>query len=52
MIRMAAAAGTTDIVATPHANNRYRYDEAIVDAKIEELRSALPADEGETLESL
>lgn len=39
MARMAAAAGTTDIVATPHANNRYVYDEAVVEAKLAELRA-------------
>ncbi len=41
MARMAAAAGTTDIVATPHANNRYVYDDAVVDAKLAELQQAV-----------
>ncbi len=40
MARMAAAAGTTDIVATPHANNRYVYDEVVVEEKLAELRAA------------
>ncbi len=40
MARLAAAAGTTDIVATPHANERYAYEEAVVEAKLEELRAA------------
>lgn len=40
MLRMAAAAGTTDIVATPHANQRYVYDEALVESKLQELRVA------------
>jgi protein-tyrosine phosphatase len=41
MARMAAASGTTDIVATPHANNRYVYDEAVVEEKLAALRAAL-----------
>lgn len=41
MGRMAAAAGTTDIVATPHANNRYIFDAEKVAAKLDELRAAL-----------
>ncbi len=40
MVQMAAAAGTTDIVATPHANDSYTYDEAAVDEKLAELRLA------------
>jgi protein-tyrosine phosphatase len=40
MVRMAAAAGTTDIVATPHANNRYGYDPEVVEQKLAELRHA------------
>lgn len=40
MVRMAAACGTTDIVATPHANQRYVYDESLVEFKLEELRGA------------
>lgn len=38
MLRMAAAAGTTDIVATPHANPEFSFDPAEVDRKIEELQ--------------
>ncbi len=43
MLRIAADAGTTDIVATPHANSRYQFDPALIDARIAELegRSAL-----------
>ena len=37
MLRMAAASGTTDIVATPHANSRYNFDPAIITSRIEEL---------------
>jgi len=40
MLELAAAGGTTDIVATPHANHRYRYDETVVDERIGELRGA------------
>ncbi len=40
MAHMAAESGTTDIVATPHANNRYVYDCAVVEAKLAELRAA------------
>jgi protein-tyrosine phosphatase len=41
MVRMAAAAGTTDIVASPHANSEYEFDPAIVEAKIAELQAAV-----------
>ncbi len=37
MARMAAAAGTTDIVATPHANLQYAFDPELVERKIAEL---------------
>jgi protein-tyrosine phosphatase len=40
MLRMAASAGTTDIVATPHANQHYRFDPQIVEERISELRAA------------
>jgi protein-tyrosine phosphatase len=40
MTRIAADGGTTDIVAAPHANQRYVYDEALVELKLEELRAA------------
>jgi protein-tyrosine phosphatase len=40
MLRLAVEGGTTDIVATPHANYRYRYDEAVVDQRIRELTLA------------
>jgi protein-tyrosine phosphatase len=41
MARMAVAAGTTDIVATPHANNQYPYDPELVEQKLAELRQAV-----------
>jgi protein-tyrosine phosphatase len=40
MIRLAAAAGTTDIVATPHADLHYTYQPEIVDDRIAELAAA------------
>ncbi|MBS1859129.1 MAG: exopolysaccharide biosynthesis protein [Acidobacteria bacterium] len=40
MVRMAAAAGTTDIVATPHANQEYVFDPHAVERKISELQAA------------
>jgi protein-tyrosine phosphatase len=42
MLEIAAAAGTTDIVATPHANSEFRFDETVVRARFEELRAAAP----------
>jgi len=40
MLRQAAAAGTTDIVASPHANQEYPFDRQVVERKIGELRAA------------
>jgi protein-tyrosine phosphatase len=41
MLRMAAASGVTDLVATPHASDRYPFDPALVEQKLDELtRSA------------
>jgi protein-tyrosine phosphatase len=40
MVRMAAAAGTTDIVATPHANPHYPFDPELNELKLRELRQA------------
>ncbi len=40
MIRLAAESGTTDIVATPHADLRYSYQPEIVDRRISELTEA------------
>ena len=37
MLQLAAAAGTTDIVATPHANGRYVFNPELIDARIKEL---------------
>ncbi len=40
MAELAAATGTTDIVATPHANNRYLFDSALIEQRVQELRRA------------
>jgi len=37
MLRMAQAAGTTDIVATPHANSRFAFEPEIIEQRIAEL---------------
>lgn len=40
MVRMAAENGTTDIVATPHANIEYPFNSEVVGEKIHELEEA------------
>ena len=40
MVRMAAAHGTTDLVATPHANPHYRFDPRIVEERLAEVSAA------------
>lgn len=40
MVRMAAGTGTTDIVATPHANARYNFEPEQIARKIAELTEA------------
>jgi protein-tyrosine phosphatase len=40
MLRVAAETGTTDIVATPHANDRYEFDRAELETRVEKLREA------------
>ncbi len=40
MLRMAAAAGTTDIVATPHANEQFRFDPIAAAHGVAELAEA------------
>ena len=41
MLVMARASGTTDIVATPHANSEFRFDPAEVEQKIAQLQKAV-----------
>lgn len=40
MLRLAAESGTTDIVATPHANNEFTFDPDLITAKISEVQAA------------
>jgi protein-tyrosine phosphatase len=40
MVRVAAEAGTTDLVATPHANLQYSFDPEVVEQKLTELAVA------------
>src|SRR5262249_29638841 len=40
MLRLASESGTTDIVATPHANNEFRFDPELTGQKIDELQQA------------
>ena len=42
MVQMAMEDGITHIVATPHANDRYRYDRERNEALLQEFRNALP----------
>jgi protein-tyrosine phosphatase len=41
MAQMALGAGTTDIVATPHANTSYHYDPEIISSLTEKLQAAV-----------
>lgn len=41
MARMAREAGTTDIVATPHANTSYHYEPEVIAERIAELQNAV-----------
>jgi protein-tyrosine phosphatase len=40
MLRLAADSGTTDIVATPHANTEFTFEPGLIDEKIAELQEA------------
>jgi len=41
MLKLAAESGTTDIVATPHANSQYRYQPEVIQQRIEEASAGL-----------
>ncbi len=41
MVRLALSSGTTDIVATPHANTAYRYEPETISSLLEKLQSAV-----------
>ena len=40
MLEIAAESGTTEIVATPHANLEYEFDPAVIAEKLKEVRAA------------
>src|SRR5258708_7805361 len=40
MVRMAAEHGTTDLVATPHANPTYRFDPVLIKERLAEIAEA------------
>jgi protein-tyrosine phosphatase len=40
MVRLAAGHGTTDLVATPHANPQYRFDPEVVEQRLAEIGAA------------
>jgi protein-tyrosine phosphatase len=40
MVDLAAAHGTTDIVATPHANSEFKFDPEAIERRLAELRAA------------
>src|SRR5947209_648540 len=40
MLRMAEEHGTTEIVATPHANQNYRFDPDLISRRIAEISTA------------
>lgn len=46
MIEMAAASGTTDLVASPHASPRYKFDPELVQERLEGMRAAVAAKPG------
>lgn len=41
MVNLAAEQGTTDIVATPHANHAYRFQPGLIAARIGEIQAAV-----------
>ena len=41
MLRLAAEAGTTDIVATPHSNGEFTYQPELIDERIRDLNEAM-----------
>src|SRR5688572_26528036 len=42
MLEMARDAGTTDIVATPHANVHFAFNPDVIEARIAELNATVP----------
>jgi protein-tyrosine phosphatase len=43
MVEMAAASGTTDLVASPHASPRYKFNPELIQERTGELRAAVAA---------
>lgn len=41
MLILAAAAGTTDLVCTPHANSEYMFDPAVIGERMKELEAGI-----------
>ncbi|MGJ5813063.1 tyrosine-protein phosphatase [Paludibaculum fermentans] len=41
MAKMAAACGTTDIVASPHADSQYEYDPKLVEERLEQVQKLI-----------
>jgi protein-tyrosine phosphatase len=41
MLQLAAESGTTDIVATPHANHRYSFQPEVIQRRMEEVSAAI-----------
>jgi protein-tyrosine phosphatase len=41
MLRLAAASGTSDIVASPHANHEFKFEPEVIAAKLQVLRQAV-----------
>jgi len=41
MLRLAAESGTTDIVASPHANHEFKFEPEVIATRLEEVRHAI-----------
>jgi protein-tyrosine phosphatase len=41
MLRLAVESGTTDIVASPHANHEFKFEPEVIAARLEEMRGAI-----------
>jgi protein-tyrosine phosphatase len=41
MLQMAAAAGTTDLVCTPHANSHYKFEPEVIAERLRELQTGI-----------
>jgi protein-tyrosine phosphatase len=41
MLKMAAAAGTTDLVCTPHANSEYQFEPAVIAERVQALQAGI-----------